>query len=116
MAFERLPGALVVGASRSALERGGVRPARAGEPSLPSSHTDRRGRVAHFPTEQTYELSPVAGRRTIVRGVRIPPRHSLVGVFEARLPAGWRGTAQFDVVQRKGKRVLGGSTYIVRVR
>jgi hypothetical protein len=116
VAFEGLSGGGVIPGSAAILARGGVRVARPEDASSSSDYTDRRGRVSRFPPEQTYELVPRGGRRSVFRDVRIPARDSLVGVVAVRLPDGWPGTAQFDVVQQRGKRVLGGSTYVVRRR
>jgi photosystem II stability/assembly factor-like uncharacterized protein len=74
------------------------------------------GQIKHFNPESVYELSPIQSNTTtsIIPSVRIPEGRPLIMAINLVLPNHIeQESVQFDVIQRVGQRIIGGSTYIL---
>ena len=109
VAFEKLSGATpAVTARPEALWRYGIVVLRPRETPFPAERRGSDGRMRQFDLNRIYALS--ADRETLIPGIRVPPGRSLVVAVQVSLPADVTdGLLRFDVVQKTGKRVVGGS-------
>jgi hypothetical protein len=77
----------------------------------------RCGEVRRFDLKHIYELSPTRNRTSTISSLIIPGERSLAIAINVALPAEVKAeTVQFDVIQMSGKRIIGGSTYLLHPR
>ncbi len=91
----------------------GLRPAEWDGKIFPRRFTDRCGGVHRFDLERVAELRPPKRRMTTLNGIRIPGSSSVtlgINVLVPKLTA----DVQFDVIQTRRKKIVGGSTYRLR--
>ena len=75
----------------------------------------RCGETRRFDLKHVYELSPTRNRTSTISSLIIPGERSLVVAINVVLPAEVKAeSVQFDVIQMSGKRIIGGSTYVLR--
>jgi hypothetical protein len=122
LAFEAIDGPTRVLADPSGLAKLGIEVGRVGSDVLSAHRVNRCGERVNIDLAHAVTLLH-HGKATSVElpGVRLPSDRSLAIVMNLIVPAHvvdrqHERTFQFDVFQRVGKRVLGGSTYQVRVK
>jgi len=115
LSFELPEGRHPVIASDRQLADAGIKPLR-DEQHFPKTRLTRCGRERRFDLDRVYALRGTQGRSTTLPDIVLPPRSSLGVQLAILLP---KETARdesmtFDVIQRAGKRIVGGSTYVIR--
>jgi len=84
---------------------------------FPSRIPGRHDGTRRLDRGRVYGLTPSRGGRQLVPGIRTPARGSLAIAINLVLPKSpKRDYVQFSVSQRAGQRVIGGSTYLLRLR
>lgn len=115
VAFELLRGSEhVVEASSTALKRGGIAtPVARG--LFPPTVADRCGGAIRIDRGRVYRAERGERSTSTIAGVRVPAESSIVILLRLVLPKDAAQTAcRFDIVQRSGKRVVGGNAYEIR--
>ncbi len=99
------------------LKRLGIQVARGKTKLFLEEQEDRCGEIRQFDLQRVYQLSPSKDRTTTIPSVRVPHGRPLTLAINLVLPTnGGQETAQFDVIQQSGKQVVGGATYLLRLR
>jgi hypothetical protein len=118
LAFEAVDGQPVL-ANLASLARLGIEVGHVKGDVLPDHRINRCGERLKIDLEHALTLIHHSKAAAIeIPGVRLPSNRSLAIVMNLVVPAHKdrrQRTFQFDVIQRVGKRVIGGSTYQVRV-
>jgi hypothetical protein len=67
--------------------------------------------------QHMYQLSPLEDSMTVIQGIHIPSNRPRALAINLILPKHMKEEpVQFTVIQQSGKRVVGGSTYLLRPR
>jgi hypothetical protein len=116
VAFEAQPdGKPTVVAGARELKAGGAALDRKAEGLFPGEWEDRCGDEHRLESSRVYVLSPAEARTSVIPRVRVSGTNSLQMFVNLLVPKKVDvDTAQFDVMQRIGKEVVGGITYEVR--
>lgn len=112
VAFEAIRGGPAVTAKPEVLKRLGIVVLRPRKTPLPAERSSADGRKARFDLERIYVVS--AARETFIPAIRVPRRRTLVVAIQVLLPPDvTEQHFRFEVVQRVGRRVVGGSECFV---
>ncbi len=88
----------------------GVRLVRSGRFDPKEGRRGSWGKRYHFESARPYELAPGANRTTVIQDVGLKP-DGRAALVQLALPGRLRKAVQFSLVQRQGRKVVGGSTY-----
>jgi hypothetical protein len=115
-AFEAQPdGKPTVLAGAQELEAGGVAPDPEVEGLFPHDWEDRCGEEHRLEASRVYALRPAGGRTSVIPRVRVSGTRSTQLFLNLVVPPDVGGDgAQFDVMERIGKEIVGGITYQLR--
>lgn len=118
VAFERpADGKPAIPLSPSELKKIGIEVARGRGKLFPPRIPSRCGPDRRLDLTRVYQLSPSRAKSTVLPSVRTPAGASLALVMNMIVPKGVkRDSVQFSVAQHAGQRVVGGSTYLLRLR
>jgi photosystem II stability/assembly factor-like uncharacterized protein len=118
VALEKLPdGKPAVLLSPVALKRLGIDVARGKGELFPPKIPGRCGAVRRLDLSRIYQLRPGKARSTVLPSVRTPAGASLTLAINLIVPKDVkRDSVQFSVAQLAGQFVVGGSTYLLRLR
>jgi photosystem II stability/assembly factor-like uncharacterized protein len=96
------------------LEQAGIKAVHPKEKLFQEKIEDRCGEISHLDIQHIYRLSPKEDRMTVIPGIHIPYNRSRILAINLILPKHRKyKTVQFSVIQQSGKRVTGGSTYLL---
>jgi photosystem II stability/assembly factor-like uncharacterized protein len=99
------------------LKLGGVSVRANGKKLFVETREGPCGELRRFDLKRIFELSQTKDRTSTIPGVRIPYDRSLAIAMNVELPDDVKEkSVQFDVMQRSGKWLVGGSTYLLRPR
>lgn len=115
VAFEKLPDKKpAVITKPDGLKRYGIVVARPKEKLFQEKLEHGCGQIRLFDLQRIYQLSPVKDRTTIIPSVRRPETDPLLVAINFLLPEKIKGESiRFSVVQQAGRRIVGGSTYLL---
>jgi hypothetical protein len=118
IAFEALPEKKSeVPGDPAALEHAGIKAVHPKEELFPEKREGRCGEIRHLDIHHIYQLSPTEDRMTIIPGIQVPYGRSRTLAINLVLPEHIQKKAvQFNVIQQSGRRVVGGSTYLLHPR
>lgn len=118
IAFEKLPDKKpAVIAKPEDLKRFGIEVVCPKEKLFPEKQEGRCGEIRYFDIERIYQLSPTKDGTTMIPSVRIPNDRPLIMAINLLVPKDMKEeNVQFDIIQQSGKRIIGGSTYLLRQR
>jgi hypothetical protein len=113
--FEVLPGEKPgIPGEPAVLERAGIKEIHSKIDLFQEKLEDRCGEFRHLDIHHIYQLYPRNDRMTIIPGVCVPYNGRRALAINLILPKHIKGESlQFSVSQQSGKRVTGGSTYIL---